>query len=123
MDSLPENYEGEPARYFYGVARNILKEDLKRRNTHEPLGEHQQIEGTDDQTKYDCLDRCMAELPAPAQSVILAYYEDRGVATIQRRKNLAEELGITVTALRLRVFQMRLQLRKCLEKCLKEAFG
>ena len=123
MDSLSENYEGEPTRYFCGVARNILKEDLKRRNTHEPLGEHEQIESNDDQTKYDCLDRCMAELPATTQSVILAYYEDRGVAKIQRRKKLAEELGITVTALRLRVFQMRLQLRKCLEKCLEEAFG
>ena len=123
MDSLSENYEGEPTRYFCGVARNILKEDLKHRNTHEPFAEHQQIEGKDDQTKYDCLDRCMTEFPAPAQSVILAYYEERGVAKIQRRKKLAEELGITVTALRLRVFQMRLQLRKCLEKCLEEAFG
>jgi DNA-directed RNA polymerase specialized sigma24 family protein len=46
MDSLSVNYEGEPTRYFYGVARNILKEDLKRRNTHEPLAEHQQISTT-----------------------------------------------------------------------------
>jgi len=123
MDSLSENYEGEPTRYFCGVARNILKEDLKRRNTHEPLAEHEQIERSEDQTKYDCLDRCMAELPGPSQSVILAYYEDRGLEKIRRRKKLAEDLSITVTALRLRVFQMRLQLKKCLEKCLEQASG
>jgi RNA polymerase sigma factor (sigma-70 family) len=123
MDSLAVNYEGEPTRYFCGVARNILKEDLKRRNTHKPLAEHQQIEPHDDQTKYDCLDKCMAELPAPSQSVILAYYANRGLEKIRRRKRIAEELGITVTALRLRVFQMRVQLRKCLEECLEEASG
>lgn len=123
MDSLLETYEGEPTRYFCGVARNILKEDLKRRNTHEPLAERQQIECNDDQTKYDCLDKCMAELSAPSQSVILAYYEDRGLEKIRRRKKIAEELGITVTALRLRVFQMRLQLKKCLEECLEQVSG
>jgi DNA-directed RNA polymerase specialized sigma24 family protein len=123
MDSLSESYEGEPTRYFCGVARNILKEDLKRRNTHEPLAEHQQIVCNDDQTKYECLDKCMAELPAPSQSVILAYYENRGLEKIRLRKKIAEELGITVTALRLRVFQMRQQLRKCLEECLEKASG
>ena len=121
IDKLLENYEGEPTRYFCGVARNILKEDLKRRNTHEPLAEHQQIETNDDQTKYDCLDKCMAELPPQSQSVILAYYEEQGLAKIRRRKKLAEELGITVTALRLRVFHMRTQLSRCVEECLQQA--
>ena len=122
MDSLPQNYEGEPVRYFCGVARNILKEDLKRRNTHEPLeAEHQQIEYNEDQSKYDCLDKCMAELPSGSQSVILAYYEEKGVAKIRRRKKIAEELGITVTALRLRVFHMRAQLSRCLAECLEQA--
>ena len=122
MDSLLHNYEGEPARYFCGVARNILKEDLKHRNTQQPLDEHDQIEsGVDDQTKFDCLDKCMAELPAQSQSVILAYYEEQGLAKIERRKKLAEQLGITVTALRLRVFHMRLQLSRCMEECLQQA--
>ena len=121
MDSLPQNYEGEPTRYFCGVARNILKEDLKRRITHEPLAaEQQQIVDKEDLSKYDCLDKCMAELPAQSQYVILAYYEEKGVAKIRRRKKIAEELGITVTALRLRVFHMRAQLSKCLEECLEQ---
>ena len=122
VDWLLENYKGEPTRYFCGVARNILKEDLKHRNTQQPLADHDQIEcGDDDQTKYDCLDRCMAELPERSQSVILAYYEEQGLARIKRRKKLAEDMGITVTALRLRVFQMRLQLSRCLEECLQQA--
>lgn len=118
-DWLVENYQGEPTRYFCGVARNILKEDLKRRNTHESLAEQQQIVCNEDQTKYDCLDKCMSELPAQSQSVILAYYEEQGLAKIRQRKKLAEERGITVTALRLRVFHMRAQLSRCLEDCLK----
>lgn len=121
IDSLLENYKGEPTLFFCGVARNILKEDLKRRNILEPLTEHQQIECDDDQTKYDCLDRCMAELPAQSRSVILDYYEDQGLTKIRRRKKLAEEIGITVTALRLRVFQMRQQLSRCLKQCLESS--
>ena len=120
-DWLLENYEGEPTRYFCGVARNILKEDLKRRNTHEPLVEHEQTEPDDDPTKYDCLDKCMAELPPQSQSVILAYYEEQGLAKIRLRKKIAQDLGITVTALRLRVFHMRVQLTRCLEECLQQA--
>jgi DNA-directed RNA polymerase specialized sigma24 family protein len=122
IDSLLENYEGEPTRFFGGVARNILKEDFKRRTTQEPLAEQQQfIERNDSQTKYDCLDRCMAELPQQSQSVILAYYEGEGQAKIARRKKIAEELGISLTALRLRVFHMRLQLSRCLEDCLERS--
>ena len=121
IDWLLQNYEGEPTRFFYGVARNILKEDLKRRNTQESLDEIRLIEPDDDQTKYDCLDKCMAELPERSQSVILAYYEEQGIAKIRQRKKLAEELDITVRALRLRVFQMRLQLSRCLADCLKHA--
>lgn len=121
IDWLLENYEGEPIRFFCGIARNILKEDLKRRNTLEPLTEHQQIEPDDDPAKYDCLDKCMAELPAQNQSVILAYYEGKGLAKIRRRKKIAEDLGITVTALRLRVFHMRVQLSRCMEECLQQA--
>ena len=120
IDWLLENYKGEPARYFYGVARNILKEDLKRRNTHEPLTEHQQINNDDDQTRYDCLDKCMAELPTQSQYVVLAYYEGQGLAKIRRRKKLAAEFDITLTALRLRVFHMRMQLSRCLQDCLEQ---
>jgi DNA-directed RNA polymerase specialized sigma24 family protein len=63
----------------------------------------------------------MAELPAQSQSVILAYYEEKGIAKIRHRKKIAEELGIPVTALRLRVFHMREQLSRCLLECLEQA--
>ena len=122
IDWLLENYKGEPTRYFCGVARNILKEDLKHRNNQQPLDGHDQLDcDAVDLTKYNCLDKCMSELPSQSQSVILAYYEEQGLAKIRRRKKLAEELGITVTALRLRVFHMRLQLSRCMEECLERA--
>ena len=122
IDWLLENYVGEPSRYFYGVARNILKEDLKRRIIQEKLDpDTEQIEPDTDQTRYDCLDKCMAELPEQNQSVILAYYEGYGIAKIRRRKQLAQERGMTVTALRLRVFHMREQLSRCMEECLQLA--
>jgi DNA-directed RNA polymerase specialized sigma24 family protein len=120
IDWLRGNYVGEPTRYFVGVARNVLKEDLRGRVPPQipPRDDNEIDEST--QQKYDCLDRCMSEVPPRNQSLVLAYYEDEGHAKIVHRKKLAAEFGITVVALRLRVFHIRVQLSKCLESCLRQ---
>ena len=121
VDWLLENYTGDPIRYFCGVARNVLKEDLRCRVRPEPPSQHEDEspDGTDE--KYDCLDQCMAQLPPYSRSILLGYYEEEGKAKIARRKKLAAEAGITVSALRLRVFHLRVQLSKCMETCLHQS--
>jgi DNA-directed RNA polymerase specialized sigma24 family protein len=118
-DWLLENYVGDPIRYFCGVARNVLKEDVRYRVVPQlPLKEEtEHDEGG--QKRYDCLDKCMAELPQAGRSLVLAYYEEEGNAKIVLRKKLAEEGGTTLRALRLRVFHIRLQLNKCMKTCLQ----
>jgi DNA-directed RNA polymerase specialized sigma24 family protein len=119
-DWLMENYVGDPIRYFCGVARNVLKEDIRYRVIPKlPLKE----ETEDDEggkERYDCLDKCLAELPQPGRSLVLAYYAEEGNAKIVIRKKLAAEAGITMRALRLRVFHIRLQLSKCMKTCLSQ---
>lgn len=123
IDWLRQNYVGEPARYFCGVSRNVLKEDFRNRipPTIPPRDENKIDESI--QRKYDCLDKCMSQLTAYNQSLVLAYYEAEGQAKIVRRKKLAEQSGITLTALRLRVFHIRVQLSKCLTVCLDQSSG
>lgn len=118
IDWLMANYVGEPIRYFCGVARNILKEYWKHRLPNEPTGDQHNERDEDDERKYECLDKCMAELTSRSQSIVLDYYQDEGRTRILSRKQLAEAAGITLQALRLRVFHIRAQLAKCMQECI-----
>ena len=127
IDWLVENYVGDPMLYFRGIARNLVKEDLRGRVTvstdpsvfNDPV--YEGVSTTDPQ--FVCLDRCMEELPTTKRDLLLSYYEFEGNQKIVRRKKLADELGTTLQALRLRVFHLRAQLKKCMEACMNAISG
>lgn len=118
IDWLMENYVGDPIHYFCAVARNILKEDYRER-TRTPFEDICHDPGAADEHLYQCLDECLDKLRPEARSLVVAYYEEQGQKKILRRKRLADSFGITLRALRLRVFHLRAQLKTCLEKCLQ----
>jgi DNA-directed RNA polymerase specialized sigma24 family protein len=124
MEWLVENYVGDPTLYFCGVGRNVLKEDVRHR-FHPTTVPHasEAVEETAVQEEYNCLDQCMEKLSQVHQRLVIAYYEEEGHAKIVNRSNLAEEFGITLRALRLRVYHIRLQLRACMEACLAQHAG
>jgi len=121
IDWLVENYVGDPLLYFCGVARNVLREDIRGRNNPKMVAPVEPTPDNESDQEYDCLDQCMDELSQPTRRLVLAYYEEEGQAKIARRKKLAEELGITLQALRLRVFHTRVQLKACMEGCLTQS--
>jgi DNA-directed RNA polymerase specialized sigma24 family protein len=120
IDWLVANYEGDPIRYFCGVARNILREKWKHKLPDELPNQQRDEPDEADEQRHDCLDKCMAELLPRSRSLVLDYYEDQGKAKIVHRKKLAETTGITLTALRLRVFHIRSQLAKCMQECVNQ---
>jgi DNA-directed RNA polymerase specialized sigma24 family protein len=67
-----------------------------------------------------CLERCLDELAPEDRSLVLAYEEGEKQARIQNRRRLAAELGITINALRIKVYRLHQQLEKCIELCLAE---
>lgn len=121
IDWLIENYVGDPIRYFCGVARNVLREYWKRRRVPDEFPDEQKNEPDEENDRrFDCLDKCMAELLPRNRSMILDYYEDQGKAKIVHRKQLAENTGISLPALRLRVFHIRSQLATCMQECVNQ---
>jgi len=118
---LMTEYVGDPTLYFCGVARNVLKEDRRDRLNPRPLPPPpEQAEEELEQREFDCLDECMEKLPQENRRLVLAYYEGDGHAKIANRGKLANQLGITLRALRLRAYHTRLQLRECMELCLTQ---
>jgi DNA-directed RNA polymerase specialized sigma24 family protein len=119
IDWLNENYVGNPALYFYGVAKNVYKEWLKKNRpppmpapdpTHQELGE-----------TCAYLEQCLNQQPPADRDLVLRYQEGEGQEKIQNRKKLARELKITLNALRIRVCHIHSRLRICIEALMGRA--
>lgn len=126
IHKIPEivpNYAGNPALYFSGVARYILLEYKNRIAQLRllPAAPPKQIEkGEDIEREYECLDRCIERLTPANRELILEYYREEKRAMIENRKRLAERLGVTPNALRVRADRIRNSLEKCVANCLKQ---
>ena len=77
MKKLPEiqaGYVGDPARYFHGVARNIVMEAGRRREVAtDMLPQGFQLEPPQSDTS-ECLTKCLEQLPRDKQEFILDYH-------------------------------------------------
>ncbi len=122
VDWLIQNYVGDPALYFYGVAQNVFKEYLRKKPRPDlPPPDRETTNSEEREQVFDCLDHCMKHLPEDNTSLVIRYYEGEKQAKINNRKQLAEEFGITLDALRIRAHRIRRELRKCVLNCLAEA--
>ena len=120
IDWLTENYVGDPLLYFCAVARNVIKEDYRERAVARTVPVESPVtEDREADQLYQCLDECMEKLSRHGQRLLISYYEEQGNEKIVNRRKLARELGITITALRLRVFHLRTELKLCMEICLQ----
>ena len=128
---LPEfidTYSGDPALYFYGVARILLLEYQKSEIVRlAPLLPNQpdlsDREGLSHKTErgLNCLERCLEELSADNREFVLNYYREQKQAKIDFRRELAKQLGISTTNLRVRMHRIRTLLHACVLRCLQEA--
>lgn len=117
VQEVAPSYTGDPARYFYGVAQKIYLESVRRKppSRFVPLpNEEPEIE-----REYQCLEECMALLPQETRQMVLDYHSEEKQALIEKRKVMAEKLGITPLALRLKVHRIRKELRKCVNECMR----
>jgi DNA-directed RNA polymerase specialized sigma24 family protein len=118
----------EPSAYFYGVARNVLREHWARqrdrpvgllpghdRPSLDPGGAEQAGEG---EARFRCLEDCLAALPPEMGRVITVYYVQAGAGKIARRKELAAQLGISTDALWARAHRIRARLEQCVRECM-----
>jgi RNA polymerase sigma factor (sigma-70 family) len=119
LDEIRYQVTGERTRYFYGVARKVQMEYLRRKTPQAPpdsLSDSNRVE-----IEYRCLEECIAKLSPESRELVLRYYEADGREKIEKRKLLAEELGIAPNALRIRAYRIRAALQKCLERCVEDA--
>ena len=122
------------AKYCYVTARFVFLEYLRR-------AEHRQISldalpgsrypdglaapsEPDDEFKtrakrLDCLEHCLLKLNPDHRELIAEYYHGERQAKIERRRELATRLGLTMNALTIRACRIR----EKLEACVRTALG
>ena len=120
MKRLPEiqaGYIGDPARYFHGVARNIVLEAGRRKEVAtDVLPQSVQLEPLKSDTS-ECLSKCLEQLPRDKQEFILDYHLYHGREKVVHHQQMASELSITEGALRTRAHHLRVNLEKCVNQC------
>ena len=123
-----EIWTTDPAKYFYGVARNVLREYLsapERRfapigwlqSASHPYEDSLKLEGLEYdrwlmEKRLELLEECIQELSRENREMIINYYKGEKGTKIKNRRELADYLGIQPDALRARVHRTREKLEK-----------
>ena len=112
--------------YALGVARMLVHEARARYSREQrslleqaPLLEPSAPDEEDSEVVLSALEGCLEQLGQAATDLILTYYGGAGAARIEKRRRLAEQLGLSINALRNRA----LRLREALERCTRNKLG
>ena len=121
LEDIKKEFTGDPARYFYGVANKVLLEYQRRKPPPPqsfPLEDSSRVE-----LEFRCLEHCISRLSEENRELLLLYYQAEGREKIEKRKFLADKLGIAPNALRIRAFRIRTALQHCVEKCVERSLN
>lgn len=121
MKRLPEirsNYVGDPAKYFHGVARNLILEDRRKKEVVTEVMPECLTKELGESDTSECLSKCLKQLPRDKRELILDYHLYHGHAKIEHHRQMATELAISEGALRTRAHHLRVSLEKCVLECI-----
>ena len=125
VHSVRPTYKGDPRFYFRAVANNVVRENLKKAKTQlslegvdPPEQRTTEAEETTEE-REECLHSCLRKLSAKDRKLIVGYYAKEKQAKIDYRNELAQQLGMSVQTLRVKVYRLRGSLLECIERCLE----
>jgi DNA-directed RNA polymerase specialized sigma24 family protein len=116
VPQISDHYVGDPCLYFYGVAKYVFHEYVRKKPVLDPPPVSDPTE--DDEEVVACMEDCLQELAPKSRELILNYYQEERHAKIAERKRLAERLGMGPNALRIQACRIRGSLYKCVQECL-----
>jgi DNA-directed RNA polymerase specialized sigma24 family protein len=122
LEEILDDYQGDPALYFYGVARNVFLENKRKPLPQELPPQIPHPRPTDDlpEIEDECLSLCLKNLRPEQSEFIIDYYQGEKAEKINNRKSLAAKLEIPETTLHVRAFRLKETLRKCVLKCVSK---
>jgi DNA-directed RNA polymerase specialized sigma24 family protein len=130
-----ELWASNPVSYFYGVARNVLREywnapergavstDDIPESIH-PCVDLRKLKEIEAQEQLNVLQvtvlkQCLENIKSESRDLIIEYYQGEKGSRKRRRKMLADQLGIPANALRIRIHRIKGRLAQMVEECLR----
>ncbi len=120
--SQPESDILDPQKFAAGIARLLLKEHLRHRDRQEEAlaimaqssfnSEQRRLESALQEERVAILEECLQSIPVLNRTLFERYFSSQGQEQMQHRQRLAQELGISLNALRNRVMRIRAELEK-----------
>ncbi len=110
------------ANFTFGVARLLYLEAVKKQAKQQAVIIEMPLKNNandEDDSQLNCLQICLQKLSENNRMMILHYYYNDKQAKIDYRKKLAEKLGLSLNALRIKALRVRAKLEECVFKCLK----
>jgi RNA polymerase sigma factor (sigma-70 family) len=132
ISDIASTYVGNPSFYFYGVARNLMKERDKKQQLRIPLSlletQPTYVPSIDKLIQEEAYDReitalreCLEELPERERKLLFEYYSFTTNAKFGDRKKLADKLNLNVNALRVKIHRIRTHLARCIRNKIESA--
>jgi DNA-directed RNA polymerase specialized sigma24 family protein len=109
----------KPYAYVYTIAHHVFQEYQRDQTKREKITVeliHQDSQVIND--GFDCQKYCFNALAPENRDLLENYYADD-----ESKQALAENLEITLNALRILIFRLKRDLKKCRKKCLADASG
>jgi hypothetical protein len=118
IDTVVKTYS-DPFRCCLGFVENVYREhqrEIQRNLTavEPPRQRPAEVLERED----ECLKECIESLAHAERNLFLVYFQGEKRARIDRRKKLAEEMVITLNALRIRAHHVRKEMHHCIVACL-----
>lgn len=106
--------------YFYGVAKNVYRESLRKEREHLDVDDLHLAAPRAPEPDFsaECLERCLATLPPESRGLILEYFSEAKHAKIELHRRISESFRVSQTALRMRVMRIKQKLASCVRECM-----
>ena len=109
--------------YFYGVARNVYREGLRKQRVELDIDDVTLPAAAPQPPGFSgaCLDKCLDELSPESKGLILDYFSPKKTAKVQLHRQISAGLKTTQTALRMRIMRIKQKLKTCVHDCMNES--
>ena len=126
--TFDRSQNSRPSAFVYGFAAKVYLEhtrDPRKKGVefdptlHSSAGLMSPADDAQD-AAIGCLEKCLEDFPPEDRSLVVRYYSKERSEKIELRKQLAAELGCKIDVLHMRVYRIRVALKKCVKGCMKK---